>query len=208
MFQRELLIISAFAAAVFLTVAGTGWVVVWKLHVTSQWLVVDTLPGLVDAGQAGERIHDNRHTMREMLFPHTASERSQMIELVQTNTCETLWHDYATSIFEPEDRQNYQAMVLVRANYLKSCNQFFKLVQTGKIDEASALFYGELGREFQQYNDATKGLFDYNVKQGIDRSQAILKTTRYAPWIIAGLCVLIFTFGLALGLRSGLSSGK
>jgi len=208
MFQRELLIITSLAAAIFLVVAGAGWLAVRSLHETSRMLVVDTLPGLVDAGLAVERMHDNRHMMRQMLFPHTAAERAQMIGQVRTNTTERLWRDYATSIFEPEDRQSYQTLWLVRSNYLQGCERFFDLVTAEKMDAAAALFNGDLNRQFQSYNGASKKLFDYNVRQGIARGNAIRNTSRYAPAVIGGLCVLMFGLGLLLGLRFSLSGGK
>ena len=205
MFQRELFIFLSLAAAIFLAVAAIGWFAVRQLHDTSRELVVDTLPGLADAGLAEERIHDNRHAMREMLLPHTASERAQMIVNVRTNNADALWVDYATSIFEAADRQNYEAMILTRSNYLQGCEQFVGLVAAQKMDEATALFNGDLSHRFQNYNDAAKIVFDYNVRQGLDRGKRILASSRYAPWAIGGLCVLLFGLGLVLGLRSGLS---
>jgi hypothetical protein len=202
------MIVGALAAAIFLAVAGAGWFTVRELHEYSSKLVVDTLPGLVDSGLAGERMHDNRHTMHDMLFPHTAAERAQMIQLVKTNTTDPLWRDYSASIFEPVDLQNYQAMMLARSNYLQGCDQFLDLVSAGKIDEATVLFNGETSRRFQDYNAAAKNLFDYNMRQGIDRGKIILETATYAPWVIAGVCVLMFGFGLLLGLRLVLSGAK
>lgn len=204
MFQRELITISFLAAAIFLTVLGAGWFGVRALHETSRQLVVDTLPGLVDAGQAEERMHDNRHLMREMLAAHTAAERARMIESVQTNSTDSLWSDYANSIFETEDAQNFQNAMLARSNYLQGCAQFFTLVTAEKTDQATALFNGELSRRFQAYNAATEKIFDYNVRQGLARGQSILGTARYAPCAIGLLCVLLFVFGLILGLRSAL----
>ena len=201
MFRRELFIAGALVAAIFLVVAGAGWFTVRKLHETSRMLVVDTLPGLVDAGLAGQRIHDNRHLMHEMLFPHTSAELARMIEQVKTNGTDALWLDYTSSIFEPEDQQNYQGMILVRSNYLHGSQQFLELVTAGKTDEASAFFTGELSQRFQRYNDAVKRLFDYNMRQGIVRGKSILNAAIYAPWMIAGLCVLLFVLGMALGVR-------
>jgi len=200
--------VGVLAAAIFTAVAGTGWVVVRELHETSKMLVVDTMPGLVDAGLAVERMNDNRREMREMLGPRTAAERARMIAQVRTNSSDDLWRDYASSIFEPTDRQNYQAMMLVRSNYLQGCEQFLDLAARGKLDEATARLDGELSQNFKSYNDAAKKLFDYNVQQGIDRGKNILNTATYAPWIIAGLCVLMFGFGLVLGVRSAWSGTK
>ena len=98
--------------------------------------------------------------------------------------------------------------MLVRSNYVQGAQRFLDLVTAGKMDEASAFFNGELSRSFQGYNDAAKILFDYNVRQGMDRGKIILDTANYSPWIIAGLSVLVFGFGLALGMRSAWSGPK
>ena len=202
MFKKELLIIATALSAIFLAVAVSGWLAVWKLHETSRMVVMDTLPGLANAGLAQERMHDNRHTMHLMLSPHTAAERAQLIAQVNANRTDTLWRDYAGSIFEPGDRQNFQAMMTVRSNYLAGTEQFMALVQAGKITEAQTFYEGELTQRFQDYNTAAKTLFNYNVQQGSHRGQTIMTAFRYAPWLIGGLCVLVFVIGLTLGLRS------
>jgi hypothetical protein len=207
MYRRELLFIGALALAVFLTVGAAGWLTVRELHETSRRLVVDTLPGLVDSGLAAERMHDNRHVMYELLFPHTAAERALMVAQVKTNSTDALWQDYATSVFDATDQNNYQVLTLVRSNYLKGCDEYFKLVSAGKMDEASVFFNGELSRNFQSYNDAAKEMFNYNVRQGIRHGKNILNTASSAPWFIAGLCVLVFVFGLVMGLRHSWSGG-
>lgn len=204
MLQRELLIVLSLVMAVFLAVAGAGGLAVQKLNETSKKLVVDTLPGLVEAGLAAEQIHENRRLMREMLSPHTAAERLEMIGLVETNGADSHWHTYADYIFEPEDRQNYAAMLLIRSNYQQTYPPFFALVKVGKLAEATAYFNGEQRRLFQSYVASAKTLFEYNVRQGRARGQIILEATRYAPLAVGVLCVLIFIFGLALGLRLAL----
>jgi hypothetical protein len=208
MFQRELLIVTTLAGATFLLVAGTGWLAVGKLHETSKMLVIDTLPGLVDAGLVEERVHENRHLMHEMLLPHTPAERARMVQFVTTNNTQPLWRDYQDSIYSPEDRQNFQAMTLVQSNYLQTVPPFLDLVTAGKLDEATTVFFGEQSRRFQGYDAAIKKVFDYNVQQGLARGKTILSSLRYAPLAVAGLCVLVFVFGLTLGLRSALGGGK
>ncbi|MEI6078835.1 MAG: MCP four helix bundle domain-containing protein [Verrucomicrobiota bacterium] len=202
MFKKELLIIATVLSAIFLAVAGAGWLAVWKLHETSRTVVVDTLPGLASAGLAQERMHDNRHTMHQMLSPHTAAERAQLIARVNSSRTDALWRDYAGSIFEPEDRSNYQAMMTVRSNYLAGTEQFMALVQVEKITEAQLFFDGDLSRRFQDYTAAAKILFDYNVREGSRRGQTIMTAFRYAPWLIGGLCLLVFVIGMVFGLRS------
>jgi hypothetical protein len=204
MLQRELLIVLSFVMMVFLGVAGTGWFAVQHLNQTSRKLALDTLPGLVEAGLAEERIYESRRVMREILFPHTVAERRVMVDFVQTNTANEEWQSYSTSIFEPEDQHNYETMMLARSNYLQTMPRFFDLVKAGNIDQATAYFYGGQDSLFRSYLAAVKSIFEYNVAQGRVRGQSILTATRYAPWAIGALCVVVFVFGLALGLRMAL----
>ena len=204
MYRKEFLVITLVAVVLFLAVAGAGWSAILKLQNTSKMLVVDTLPGLVDTGQAIERMNDNRRTMFGMLNARTGAERAQLLALVRTNSTDTLWSDYTTSIFEPEDRQNYQAMVLVRSNYLQGCEAYFEMLSVGKTNEASNFFYGDLSRNFRSYNEAAKKLFNYNVRQGKDRGEIIIHITSFSLWVIAGVSVFLFVIGLFFGMRYSL----
>ncbi len=208
MFRKELLIIGSLLTVLFLAVAGVGWYAVWTLHETSRMLVVDTLPGLVDAGLAHERMHDNRHAMHLMIMVPTDVERTRLIEMVKANSTDALWQDYANSIFQEDDRNNYQAMMSVRSNYLASADKFLGLVKTSQLTAAQVLFEGDLARQFQSYRTAVKTLFDYNAQQGVNRSKVITRDIGCAPWLISGLCLLIFIIGFVFGLRSAWGGGK
>ena len=208
MFQRELLTVGALAAAIFLAVAGAGWFTVRELHEYSSKLVEDTLPGLVDSGLAGERMHDNRHTMREMLFPHTASELDQLIGVLGTSRTEALWQDYATTIYEPEDQQNFQNMMQARSNYLAGEPRLFALVKAGRIPEATAHFHGGSWDAFARYETGVRTLFEYNVQQGRHRAKFLLEINRYVQGVIAIFGLVLFLLGLAAGFRLALGSTR
>jgi hypothetical protein len=124
---------------------------------------------------------------------------------VRSNSSAAIWRDYAGSIFESADRQTYEAMMAARTNYVQDCDRFLDQVTAGQTNEATAYFNSELARRFQSYEAAVNQVFAYKVRQGADRGKTILNAARYAPLAIAGLCVLIFLLGLALGLRSALS---
>ena len=204
MFQRELLTIAIVAAALLVGVGAAGWLTVGQLHETSKMLVVDTLPGLVDSGLVEQRIHDNRHLMREMLFPHTDAERAEMIAMVMTNSTAPLWQDYARSIFEPEDARNYAAMILIESNYLQQVPGFIDLVRAGNLTSATTYYYGDFKSAFSRYDIACRSLFDYNVCQGQARGKVILAATSQSHLAIAALSVLVFLCGLAAGIRVAL----
>jgi hypothetical protein len=70
------------------------------------------------------------------------------------------------------------------------------------------MFWGDQSRRFQTYDAAVKKVFDFNVQQGLSRGRTIINSLHYAPWAVAGLCVLVFVFGLTIGLRSALGGGK
>jgi len=195
------------ALAIFLLVAGAGWYSVRELHKTSVKLATETLPGLMSAGLAEQRMNQNRFLMRQMLGAQTAARRAQMIEQIKTNRMEGLWQDYTNTMVETVDREHYQIMMQARSNYAQGCQSFFDLMLMAKTNEAAALFWGDLSKAYQDYNTAARALFDYKSQQGIARARTVLVTTTYSPWLIAGLCVLMFVFGLLLGVRFLLSGG-
>jgi hypothetical protein len=208
MFKRELLNLGVVVAAIFILVAAAGSYLVAKLHQTSKLLAVDTFPGLVDAGLAEEQIYLDRRVLREMLFPHTAAYRAQMINSLAANHTAALWQDYATSIFEPEDRQNFQSMMLARSNYLAGEPRLFALVKAGRIPEATAWFYGDNREAFARYEADVRTLFEYNVQQGRDRAKILLAINRYVEWVIAIFGVMVLSLGLAVGFHLALGSSR
>ncbi|HEX9045951.1 MAG TPA: MCP four helix bundle domain-containing protein [Verrucomicrobiae bacterium] len=201
MFRREFFVIVTVAAIIFLAVAGAGWFAVAHLRAASTQLVQDTLPGLMDAGAASERMHENRHRMRLMLESTNADACRELITEVSTNSTEKLWQDYAQSIYEPNDARNYSNLIAVRKEYLGECQRFFELVTNGNKADAAVFFNGQLGDSFKRYNDAANTLFTYNVRQGVERGDKILVAARYTPLAVAALTVIVFFVGFLLGLR-------
>lgn len=199
------MVLTLVAAAIFWGVAGLAWLAVQQLRDASRMMVEDTLPGLMDAGTAAERMHDNRFAMRQMLMSQSKDERAKSIYRVQTNNTDALWSDYAASIYQAEDRQDFQALLAAHKDYRDGCQRFFDMMLAEKDEEASAFFYGELSVLFQRYDGAAKALFNYNVRQATERSKEIRRTARFTPLAVAGLTVLGFLFGLILGMRHAFS---
>jgi len=208
MFKRELVNLGLLTAGIFILVSASGWYLVEKLHQTSKMLAIDTLPGLVDAGQGEEQIYQDRRALRELLFSHTAAERKVMISLLSTNQSAELWLDYAKSIFEVEDNQNFQNMMLVRSNYLAGLPRFLSLVENGRIPEATDYFNGESRDMFVRYEAAVRTLFEYNVQQGRNRAESLLVINSYVKGVIAIFAVMLFLLGVAVGFRLALGSSR
>lgn len=208
MFKRELFNLGFSTALICLIVVASGLFLVKKLHHTSEMLALDTLPGLVDAGLAEERIYQDRRVMREMLFPHTSAERTAMLSLVSTNFTDDLWQDYAKSIYEIEDGQNFQKMMILRSNYLAGLPQLFALVRNEHIPEATDYFNGDSRSAFTAYVTAVRTLFQYNVKQGRDRATVIVQSMHYVMWVLIIFSLMLFCLGLAVGFRVALGTPR
>jgi hypothetical protein len=207
MYKKEFVQIVFFTAVVFAVVAGAGWFAVHQLQQNSLLLAIDTLPGLLDVSAAEMRANENWQTMGRLLKTHNSAEQAQLIREVTRNQSDTAWQNYEANIYDNADRQSFQAMMILRSNYFQVREQFFDLVTAGKFDEASGLFRGDLSRGFNAYHATVKKLFSYNAQLGQTRGDAILKSAKYAPWVIAGLCVLVFVLGWILGVRFAIGAG-
>ncbi len=206
MLKRELFILSFATALAFLLVAVSGMYLVEKLHYTSEMLAKDTLPGLVDAGLAEEYVFQNRSLLRDILLPNEAAERPDMLGLVSVNHTDDLWQDYAKNIYNPEDYQNFQAMMLARSNYLASLPPLFALIKNNQIPEAALYFSGDSRAAFMAYQASVSNLFKYNVNEGRQRAAVIVQSMNYVKWILVAFCIMVFGLGLILGIRLGLVS--
>ena len=54
--------------------------------------------------------------------------------------------------------------------------------------------------EYQRYKEAGDRLFEYNMRQGKERGQAIMRVCTATQWVVAGIGVAIFILGFVIGL--------
>jgi hypothetical protein len=201
MFRKELLIVCSVGATVFLLVAVASSLVGRAIQREASMIAVDTLPSLVDAGAAMTLTEEN--WLRVQLLVHAASEaaRAANVQEIRTNSNEGLWREYGESVFAEEDRKNYNELLVLRTNFLTLREEFLALTQAGRLPEAQSFLELKLTPAYQRYKANSRKLFEYNARHGRERAAKVIRFSRVAPLALAGFCVLIFAFGVVVGLR-------
>ena len=201
MFRKELLTLSFLAAVIFLLVAG---VTAWMAHAlanNARMIVVDTLPGLVNAGEALNVMDNNWEKILGLTSLPTAETRLNVIQQIHAHSTQEFWASYEQSIFDPHDRQLFAAVQAARSRSRVLADQFFALVRDQHLDAAQQLLEKEMTPVFAEYRAATLKLFELNKTIGDRRSEHILSICRWLPLSAAVSSVLVFGLGFAFGLR-------
>ena len=194
------------ALLVFLVVAVIGFLSVNSLKREALLVARDTLPGLINAGNANNLMEDNFLRSLSLADLKTAEERDtylQQIELASKRT-EFYMKEYEAAIFSDEDRANFQKLMETRKQYDAVRLQFFDLVRKGNQDAALAFFKASVMPAYDKYNTAGNNLFDYNVKVGKTRGEKILMLSCVTPIVVGLFGVAIFIVGALVGFRTTL----
>lgn len=201
MFRKELLLLGVIATLVFLTVAGAS---AWMTHILSynaRMLVMDTLPGLVNAGEALNVMDHNWQKIVGLTAVPSAVERSNVIQQISAHTAQQFWDGYEQSIFDPQDRELFASVQKARTQNRALVQKYFALVDEQRLEDARRLLEKDLAPAFADYRTATVRLFELNEGIGDQRSERILKVGHWLPLGAGLFSVLIFAVGFLLGLR-------
>lgn len=205
MFRREFLILCSLAVGLFLLVAAAGFGIGHTLSVDSNKIATDTLPSLVDAGRAISVAQEN--WLRVQLVGNAASpaEQTALISQIRTNSNEGVWQDYGHSVYETEERLEYQDLLSARAAFLQLREEYFALALAGNGSAARPFLQEKLNPAFQRYLASSRLLFQFNARAGVKRAARMVWISRLGPPILAASAVIIFGFGLLAGLRGALT---
>jgi hypothetical protein len=201
MFRKEFLAIGLLATGIFLLVAGLSFWLTRALAQEAGMLVADTLPGLVNTGEALSVMDNNWEKTLGLTALPTAEMRSNVIHQIQSRSTEEYWHRYQESIFDAHDQQLFSALQIARAHSRELTTNFWDLVNAQQLAAADQLLKDRLVPAFNAYREAGLKLFELNKEIGNQRSGRILTVARWLP-VLAGVTgVLIFGVGFLFGLR-------
>jgi hypothetical protein len=206
MYRKEFVFLSAVATGLFVLVAGGTLLLERALQHEAQMVVIDTLPGLVNAGEAINRMNDNWQRVRSLPDLPTPAARANLIAYVMTNNTDMMWQEYGKSVFDPQDKSLFQQTLMARTNCRTLTIQYFNLINTQKLDEARKFMNTRAEPAFKEYKSAAAALFQLNADIGARRAQHIIALSRWLPWIAGLFGMVIFSFGLIVGLKGAFGS--
>jgi hypothetical protein len=186
---------------ILLLAGGLGYVSVSQLKRNADLIVNDTLPGLSFGGQANAYLADASRTLL-LIVTENPGRRQAIRQEIQALSQRTSGYieKYKNSIFEAEDRANYQALLKERADYIQIRERVIELAFAGKKDEALALYDESLVPAHKRVKSAGDKVFEYNMRQGETRGRSIMAICTATQIIVTVVSVVIFIAGFFIGL--------
>ena len=206
MFQKELILLVGVAAAVVVMVVGIASLAVRAVQHDASMVVLDTLPGLVSAGEAMERLNENWFTAHLLLETGTPAERTRLIREIDSNSTSEMWRRYGQSIYDSRDPQLFRDMEVARLEFMSARSNYFQLVQSGRMTEARDFFSAPLAADFKKYRQAAGSIFIWNAEVGQQRADRITRLSRWTPYLLGALCVLVLLLGVFIGFKASLGA--
>ncbi len=206
MFRKELIILVCVACMVFGVVAGIATLAVGVVQRDADMVARDTLPGLVNAGEAIARLHENWFNTLRLNGMESASDRAEAIALIEANSTDELWKRYRDAINDPHDTELFQSMFASRSDFLKARKNYFELVLAGRMDQAQEFFTTSLVTTSKEYRRASRDIFAFNAEVGQQRADRIMTLSRWTPGVVGLLCVGALLVGFFLGIKASMGA--
>jgi len=130
----------------------------------------DSIPGMIDAQTIRLGRTKTQILLEKMALAKTPDELAALQEQNKHMGSEVTqaMQDYEATIFEPEDRANFDAVKNARADYLVFKQQFLDTVATNH-DAAVAILDGPLGASSAVYDAAAEKVLKFNTDQAARR---------------------------------------
>lgn len=186
----------AFVAAVILMLlAPIPFLSVTMIRRQAAQLVLDSTMGLTAAGQINADIAEGLSETLQAILTSNAEHRQfhlERITAIATATDRQL-DLYKTSIFEPDDEQNFTQLIQCRDQYRQTRQRVLAAIPDSDPTTALKLFHSALIPQYNLYLAAANQLFRYNVYQATARGQNILHFCRFTQisQMIVGIVILL-----------------
>lgn len=206
MFRKEIVALGATALAVFALVAGAASLAIRAVEHDAKLVAQDTLPGLVNAGAAINRINENWFNTSLILNTPALASRSNLIAQINLNSTEAFWDRYGQSILGQQDADSFKAMQKSRTEFIALRERYFTLIGAANLPEAKRLYESQLKPAFTKYREDAVGLFMFNANVGQDRADRIIHFSKWTPFALAGFSVLVLLIGVFVGFKASLGA--
>jgi Four helix bundle sensory module for signal transduction len=192
----------ALCTGLLLLVAAIGFFSLNRVKTKTYDIVTDTLPGLADAGMADSDSAEDVNFILLALMASTPEQKAQCCAQADAFETDAAKHLklYEDSIFQKEDRSNFNRTMERRKEFLELRGQVVGLMNRGADKEALAQYKKALLPCYDQYMADGKVMLDYNVRQGQTRGQGILRFSSLTQYAVGAFTIALFILGFAVGI--------
>ena len=206
MFRKELVIFSGLALAVFLLVSVVASFLVREVGRDGEMMAKDTVPGLVNAGEAINRLTENWVNTYRLLGLESGEARARLIRQINANTTKPNWARYSRAIYTEEDLRLFKQVEASRGTFVFARSQCFQLVTDGRMEEAKAFFEVKLRPAFERYRSDAVNILLFNAREGAKRADRLIYLARWTPYALAAFCVMVLLAGVFVGFKASMGA--
>jgi methyl-accepting chemotaxis protein len=191
------------------------------LRTEINYIVTDSLPGIMYAAQVNQLITDNQVRCRQLLTTKAASAREAIRATMSSSSkrIEEALKAYEATIQTPEDRALFEKATVARGDYRARREKFMKMLETDH-EAAVACVDNEVMPAYEAYSAAAGALQKYNETNAresgatLDKRVALdVRTLEIVGVValilgIAGSVLIVISISKALrGIAGHLSDG-
>jgi hypothetical protein len=192
-------------ALIFAAIGVVSFLTLNRLKSGVNDIVRDTLPSLSYAGEFNASLGAGFTKTLLLISAENESERlryeTEMVENGQKNS--GYLAKYQESIFDSEeDRRNYNRVLRIRADSMAIRDEITGLVHAQKQAAALAEFKERLVPAFDAYKRAARVMLDFNIREGQERGEQIMRTCTITEIFVAVIGVVFFIIGFWLAVLS------
>jgi methyl-accepting chemotaxis protein len=172
-----------------------------SLNKISDSIVKDSLPGVIDAGVVNSLQAENQIRNCLLLVAKTPEQKQKLKAEIDANSQQigAALTNYEATIFETEDRNNFDKLKAARAEYRKQREQYFSMLESNPA-AASDFLVNNLVPAYDTYSKAADVILDYNSKHG--RAQGDTLSTQVTTDI--RILTIVGIVGLIAGIVGSL----
>ena len=169
-------------------------ITIWKIQKSSESITEDSIPGIIDSGSFNTRQAENQIRSTMLCLAETEEERKTLQKEIKANSelNEATLKSYEASIFEEEDKANFEAVRQARLGFIKTRTEYYALLNSDKAAARNYLF-SKLMPEYGEYSKKGDVLLNYNTNMGKSRAASIHAQVNFAEraLLIMGISALI-----------------
>ncbi len=196
--------------ALLLLVGGIVWQSLAGIRQDAAKLGSDVMPGIILSSKIGSLNSRSYILAQSLVLPITEQQRDEAKRRIAdyaTETVEAL-KNYESTIFEPEDRANFERLTEARGAYKALRDRYIAMADSGKKAEAAEFLAAQVQPAYDLYLAASSNLFNYNAASGDGISVAISRHATLTTRVVIAVTALAMLVAAAVGFIVIRSTGR
>ncbi|HLP76168.1 MAG TPA: methyl-accepting chemotaxis protein [Candidatus Paceibacterota bacterium] len=159
----------------------------------------DALPGTIAIAKIANKIESIQIAVLRAIMAKTPEDRTKWEGEIATQAEENAKYlkEYEGTIHKAEDRENFNALVAARTQYITARATLFELCNAGKESEANAWNLSSVRPAYLAFAKKAEDMLQWNINEANDASARSTKAVNRADAATGMLSISVIVIGLA-----------